>query len=116
MPVSLLSLLASNWKAIVVALAIGLVGVKGYWLGQYSTQAKWDASVALIRAETEKEKDVLRDKSAKASAEYQAKITKQKSEINKVYKALNYEISKSYSSCVATPELVRVWTEGFGAD
>lgn len=113
LPLNPLSLLLNNWKLIVGALIVGSLVLYGYRWGAGRVQADWDESARLQRELTQAAIDRAQASANKHSALYQAEIAKQKQTVTQMERILHYEINRSYSQCIATDELVRVWRQAF---
>lgn len=113
---AILKILKDNWQLIAVLLLAAAVWLHGDHHGAARVNAEWTADKLAHAEELAAAKAKAAEDARKASEAHQADLVKMRQTITQYERLVQYEIKRSYSSCVFTPELVRLWEKSFGYD
>lgn len=104
-----------NWKLLSVIAVLASVYFVGAHRGAVSEHRRYEAKMQLGRDRAQKEKDAAQLRANQHSASYEAEIAKQKQTIISLGRTLQYEIKRSYATCTANDDIVRLWHQTFPA-
>lgn len=112
--IALLGFLKNKWKVIAVIALLAGVFYLGDGHGADRVQAEWTADQLEKAKQLAQAKADAAEKARQASQAHQDDLVKMRQTITQYERLVQYEIKRSYSGCVFTPELVRLWQQTFG--